>query len=59
MYYERTIEAAIKKIDETFPVLIVTGPRQGRIAGQSNHKSLCEKRSRNVFTAVSAAGADR
>lgn len=28
MYFERTIEAAIKKIDETFPVLIVTGPRQ-------------------------------
>ena len=28
MYYERTIEPAIKKISETFPVLIVTGPRQ-------------------------------
>ena len=28
MYFERTIEAAIKKIDETFPVLIVTGPQQ-------------------------------
>lgn len=28
MYYERTIEPVIKKITETFPVLIVTGPRQ-------------------------------
>lgn len=28
MYYERTIETAIRKISETFPVLIVTGPRQ-------------------------------
>ncbi len=28
MYYERAIESTIRKIDETFPVLIVTGPRQ-------------------------------
>ena len=28
MYIERTIEPIIKKISETFPVLIVTGPRQ-------------------------------
>ena len=28
MYIERTIEPTIKKISETFPVLIVTGPRQ-------------------------------
>ncbi len=28
MYYERTIESAIRKINATFPVLIVTGPRQ-------------------------------
>ncbi len=28
MYYERTIEPSIRKINETFPVLIVTGPRQ-------------------------------
>lgn len=28
MYYERTIEPVIQKISETFPVLIVTGPRQ-------------------------------
>lgn len=28
MYYERTIEPTIRKISETFPVLIVTGPRQ-------------------------------
>ena len=28
MYYERTIEPAIKSISQTFPVLIVTGPRQ-------------------------------
>ena len=28
MYFERTIEAAVRKIDETFPVLIMTGPRQ-------------------------------
>ena len=28
MYYDRAIEATIQKISETFPVLIVTGPRQ-------------------------------
>lgn len=28
MYYERAVEPTIKKINETFPVLIVTGPRQ-------------------------------
>lgn len=28
MYYERTIEPTIKNISQTFPVLIVTGPRQ-------------------------------
>lgn len=28
MYYERTIAPTIKQITETFPVLIVTGPRQ-------------------------------
>ncbi len=28
MYYERTIASSIQKINETFPVLIVTGPRQ-------------------------------
>lgn len=28
MYYERTIEPVIRKISRTFPVLIVTGPRQ-------------------------------
>lgn len=28
MYYKRTIEPAIRKISETFPVVIVTGPRQ-------------------------------
>ena len=28
MYYERSIEPSIRKISETFPVLIVTGPRQ-------------------------------
>ncbi|RKI41097.1 ATP-binding protein [bacterium D16-51] len=28
MYYERTIETAIQKISDTFPVVIVTGPRQ-------------------------------
>ena len=28
MYYERTIEPTIKSISQTFPVLIVTGPRQ-------------------------------
>lgn len=28
MYIERTIEPTIKKITETFPVLILTGPRQ-------------------------------
>lgn len=28
MYYERIIEPVIRKISQTFPVLIVTGPRQ-------------------------------
>ncbi|MEG1205888.1 MAG: ATP-binding protein [Oscillospiraceae bacterium] len=28
MYYERTIEPTIRSISETFPVLLVTGPRQ-------------------------------
>ncbi|MBO5516677.1 MAG: ATP-binding protein [Firmicutes bacterium] len=28
MYYERTIEAAARNISKTFPVLLVTGPRQ-------------------------------
>ena len=28
MYYERTVEPTIKSISQTFPVLIVTGPRQ-------------------------------
>lgn len=28
MYYERSIAPVIQKINETFPVLIVTGPRQ-------------------------------
>ena len=28
MYYTRTIEPTIRKINDTFPILIVTGPRQ-------------------------------
>ena len=28
MYYERTIKAAVQNVSETFPVLLVTGPRQ-------------------------------
>ena len=28
MYYERTVEPTIRKISQTFPVLILTGPRQ-------------------------------
>ncbi len=28
MYYERTIETVIRNINETFPVLLLTGPRQ-------------------------------
>lgn len=28
MYYERTIESAVRNVSETFPVLLVTGPRQ-------------------------------
>ena len=28
MYYERTIEAAVRNVSETFPVLLLTGPRQ-------------------------------
>ena len=28
MYYDRTIEATIRNVSQTFPVLLVTGPRQ-------------------------------
>ena len=28
MYYERTIEKTVRSISDTFPVLLVTGPRQ-------------------------------
>ena len=28
MYYERTIEATVRNVNATFPVLLVTGPRQ-------------------------------
>lgn len=28
MYYERTIESVVRSVSETFPVLLVTGPRQ-------------------------------
>lgn len=28
MYYERTIEATVRNVSETFPVLLVAGPRQ-------------------------------
>lgn len=28
MYYERTLEPVIRNVNETFPVLLVTGPRQ-------------------------------
>lgn len=27
-YYERTIQSAVKRVSETFPVLLLTGPRQ-------------------------------
>ena len=28
MYYERTIEKTVRNISDTFPVLLLTGPRQ-------------------------------
>ena len=28
MYYSRTIESIVRNVSETFPVLLVTGPRQ-------------------------------
>ena len=28
MYYPRTIESAARRISETFPVMLLTGPRQ-------------------------------
>ena len=28
MYYERTVEATIRNVSATFPVLLLTGPRQ-------------------------------
>ena len=28
MYYERTIESVVRSVSDTFPVLLLTGPRQ-------------------------------
>ena len=28
MYFERTIEATVRNVSETFPILLLTGPRQ-------------------------------
>ncbi len=44
MYFERTVEAAIQKIDETFPVLIVTGPRQGGKTTLLCHMAKADRR---------------
>lgn len=47
IYYERTIEPTIKKISETFPVLIVTGPRQ---VGKTTLLSRMAEKSRKIVS---------
>lgn len=47
MYYERTIEPVIRKIDETFPVLIVTGPRQ---VGKTTLLTKMAKKERKIVS---------
>ena len=43
MYYERSIAPVIQKINETFPVLIVTGPRQVGKTTLLTHLCVCEE----------------
>ena len=43
MYYERTIEATVRNVNETFPVLLLTGPRQ---VGKSTLLDRMAERSR-------------
>lgn len=45
MYIERTIENVIKRTSDTFPVVLVTGPRQvGKTTVFKNCKSIFERR---------------
>lgn len=47
MYYERTIEPVIRKISQTFPVLIVTGPRQ---VGKTTLLSRMAEKERRIIS---------
>lgn len=47
MYYERIIEPTIKKINETFPVLILTGPRQ---VGKTTLLTRMAKKERKIVS---------
>ena len=74
MYYERTIAPVIQKISETFPVLIVTGPRQvgkttllthlaerskDRVPGQSYDPRVRKERPGIISAAICAACPDQ
>lgn len=45
--YQRTLEKTIKEIDKSFPVLLVTGPRQ---VGKTTLLELCAKKNRKYVT---------
>ncbi len=45
--YKRTLEPVIKKVDKTFPVLLVTGPRQ---VGKTTLLEHCAEKARNYVT---------
>ncbi|MFI3172562.1 MAG: ATP-binding protein [Eubacteriales bacterium] len=47
MYYERIIKGTIEKIDATFPVLIVTGPRQ---VGKTTLLTRLAKKDRKIVS---------
>ncbi|MCD7708257.1 MAG: ATP-binding protein [Clostridiales bacterium] len=47
MYYERAIEPVIQEINETFPVLVVTGPRQ---VGKTTLLSRMAKSDRKIVS---------
>lgn len=45
--YQRTLDNIIKKVNDNFPVLLVTGPRQ---AGKTTLLEMCAERDRNYVT---------
>jgi len=47
MYYERTIERALRGINESFPVLLLTGPRQ---VGKSTLLKIMAENDRKIVS---------